>query len=67
MTTTPNPITVEDIDLTPIDVHCDTCGAVPGNTCQTPAGSPARPHQDRRANADVINRHLRYTARQANR
>ena len=44
-----------------IDVHCDTCGALPGNPCVTPTRGPAeRTHYDRRANAEVIGRHLRY-------
>ena len=44
-----------------IDVHCDLCGARPGVPCTTPSGKPAeRAHNDRRANAEVIGRHLRY-------
>lgn len=50
------------ISLTPAQVHCDTCGSVPGVECRTPSGKPADFHQDRRANAQVISRHLNYLA-----
>lgn len=47
-----------------VDVHCDTCGARPGEACTTPSGRPAdRTHSDRRANASVINRHMRHLER----
>ena len=49
--------TDRSIVIDAIEVHCDTCGARPGDGCLTPTGTPARAHQDRRANAQVITRH----------
>lgn len=48
-----------EADLSPNDVHCDTCGAAPGDQCLTPSGAPTTHHRDRRANAQVIARHMR--------
>lgn len=51
-----------------IHVHCDLCGAQPEEPCATvPSGKPAvRTHNDRRANAEVIDRHMRYLEAQKN-